>query len=329
MTDSERRGQHSRPPSASSKTKSSPEEGRPSSSRTLEDRCERAKLLREKQVEERKKKFEERKAAVEDRRRQRELEENAKNETLRHLLEHKPSLKSSGRKLPNLPRETAKEPLKATRPESLGRRISSGSCSSGESPVRTPPGSSPGNRGSRRSLTGPSSASTSCLSNFGCSPTKGNLGASKKASSSTNNLNEKPKSTAKTKEKSVVSRSLEKSAIPKAQSTGAIHQLGQNTSTTRAGAPRPKSGTKKSKSKAAPVHHAGTSSEQEAKLALAEHRRKIREEAERQALLDKQKQEQLRIEREAEEKRLAEEKGKKLNMDDFNSFMSEDSFIDK
>jgi hypothetical protein len=84
---------------------------------------------------------------------------------------------------------------------------------------------------------------------------------------------------------------------------GAIHQVGE------ARTSRPSTG-KKAKSKAKPVHHAGTSSEAEAGKALAEHRKRMREEAERKALLDKEKQERLQKEREEEEKRLAEENGR-------------------
>ena len=294
--------EHNRPPSASKTTSQNDKV------KTYEDRCEKAKLLRDKQVEERKKKYEERKAAVEDRRRQKELEDNAKNETLKHLLEHKNvPAKGSGRKLPNLPRDAVKDLSRPKRESLATRRVSSGS-SSGESPVHTPPGLSAGTVASRRNLTGPSSASTSCLSSFGCNP-KSNLGVSKKASSSTSNLTDQKSNrpASKTKEKTVVSKALDRTGLPKAQSTGAIHQIGHTTGTTR-NTSRPKSGAKKQK-KPAPVHHAGTCSEQEAKVALAEHRKKIREEAERQALLDKEKQEKLRIEREAETKRLAEEKG--------------------
>jgi hypothetical protein len=52
--------------------------------------AEGGKLLRDKQIEERKRKNAERKAAVEDRRKQKEREDRAKNEALRYLLDHKP-----------------------------------------------------------------------------------------------------------------------------------------------------------------------------------------------------------------------------------------------
>jgi hypothetical protein len=86
---------------------------------------------------------------------------------------------------------------------------------------------------------------------------------------------------------------------------GAIHQVGHTKPS------RPPAG-KKAKPKAKPTHHAGTSNEAEAGRALAEHRKKMREEAERKALLDKEKQEELRRQREEEEKRLAEENGRFL-----------------
>lgn len=279
--------------------------------KSYEEKGERSKLLREKQIEERRKKHEERKTAVEERRRQKEKEDNVKNETLRNLLGPKgnPGSKGvgSGRKLPNLPADGC-YPRRQSIPSG---RLSSGS-SSGDSPSDTPPGSAKGSKTSRRDLTGPSSASTSCLSSVGNglprSRTKTNM--SKKTSASTNNLMDNTLSTkpvGKLKEKSVVSKARTESGLPKAQSMGAIHQVGSPTK--RSHTSKPSSG-KKTKGKSNPVHHAGRDNPEEAKKALTEHRRKIREEAERQALLDKEKQEKLRIQREEEEKRLAEENGK-------------------
>lgn len=302
----------SRPSSGSAKT--NPKEGNKLDVKSLEEKCERAKLLREKQSEERKRKNNERIAAVEERRRQKQREESRKNETLRHLLEHKSTQGSkgfrTGRKLPNLPVEGS-----PNRDTLAMRRLSSGSSSS-ESSGHTPPGSAKGTKASRRNLTGPSSASTSCLSNVEngrvqCR-SKSNLAMSKKTSSSTNNLTDKSstnnsKPAAKAKGKSMVSHSLGVPGLPKARSTGAIHQVGQGSS--RHHSSRPASGGKH-RSKSTASHHAGTDNEQEAKLALAEHRRKVREEAERKALLDKEKQEQLRKQREEEERRMAEENGR-------------------
>ena len=279
---------------------------------SYEEKGERSKLLREKQIEERKKKHEERKTAVEERRRQKEKEDSVKNETLRNLLGPKGNPGSrgvgSGRKLPNLPADGC-YPRRQSIPSG---RLSSGS-SSGDSPSDTPPGSAKGTKMSRRDLTGPSSASTSCLSNVGNgrpqSRTKTNM--SKKTSASTNNLMDNTLSTkpaGKLKEKSVVSKAHPGSGLPKARSMGAIHQVGSSTKRNHSTS-KPSSG-KKTKGKSNPVHHAGRDNPEDAKKALAEHRRKIREEAERQALLDKEKQEKLRIQREEDEKRLAEENGK-------------------
>ena len=272
--------------------------------------AEGGKLLRDKQIEERKQENAERKAAVEDRRKQKECEDRAKNEALRHLLDHKPSSKTTGRKLPNVPSNGTAYPRRET---SATRRLSSSSSSS---EGHTPPGSGKGTRNTRRNLTGPSSASTSSLnsfgSNLGTGKPKGNLGVLKKTSVSTNNLNEgglghKAGQRAKDKgtEVGASARRSVGSSIPKAQSMGAIHQVGHTKPS------RPPAG-KKAKPKAKPAHHAGTSNEAEAGRALAEHRKKMREEAERKALLDKEKQEELRRQREEEEKRLAEENGRFL-----------------
>ena len=268
--------------------------------------AEGGKLLRDKHIEERKRKNAERKAAVEDRRKQKEIEDNARHETFRHLLEHKPSSKASGRKLPSVPNNG---PAHSRRETPATRRISSSSSSS---EGHTPPESDKGSRNARRNLTGPTSASTSSLNSFGSTARpRTNLGASKKASISTNCLNEKSsgaKAGQRGKDKGTgagaPARRSVGSSIPKAQSMGAIHQVGHSKTS------RPPTG-KKAKPKAKPTHHAGTSSEAEAGKALAEHRKKMREEAERKALLDKQKQEELRRQREEEEKRLAEENGKK------------------
>ena len=261
------------------------------------------KLLRETQIEERKRKNAERKAAVEERRKQKEQEDNAKNEALRQLLQHKPPSKTFGRKLPTVPSNGTAYGKRET---SAMRRLSSSSSSS---EGHTPPGSGKGARNTRRNLTGPSSASTSSLNSFGSGRVRTSLGSSKMTSVSTNNLSDDGggKTGERVKEKSsgvgVSARRSLGSSLPKAQSMGAIHQVGH----TKASRPPP---GKKAKSKAKPVHHAGTCSEAEAGKALAEHRKKMREEAERKALLDKEKQEELKRQREEEEKRLAEENGK-------------------
>ena len=268
------------------------------------------KLLRDKQIEDLKKKNAERKAAVEDRRKQKEREESAKNAAMRHLLEHKAPSKTTGRRLPSVPNNGTSNPRRET---SATRRLSSSSSSS---EGHTPPGSGKNTRNTRRNLTGPSSASTSSLNSFGSTQHLGvgkprtNLGASKKASASATNLNgeelgHKPGQRVKEKGAGVgpTARRSVGSSLPKAQSMGAIHQVGH------AKTSRPSTG-KKTKAKAKPVHHAGTSSEAEAGKALAELRKKMREEAEKKALLDKEKQEELRRQREEEEKRLAEEKGR-------------------
>ena len=271
---------------------------------------ESGKLLRDKQIEERKKKNAERMAAVEDRRKQKEREDNVKHEALRSLLEQRVPSKTTGRKLPNLPNNGSVYPRRET---SSTRRLSSSSSSS---EGHTPPGSSKGTRNTRRNLTGPSSASTSSLNSFGSAQNlstykpRSSLGASKKASASTNNLNDGSgynKTEKRVKDRDVgvgvTARRSVGAPLPKAQSMGAIHQVGD------ARTSRPSTG-KKTKAKAKPVHHAGTSSEAEAGKALAEHRKRMREEAERKALLDKEKQERLQKEREEEEKRLAEENGR-------------------
>ena len=226
---------------------------------------------------------------------------------MKNLLEQRVPPKASGRKLPNVPTNGTVYPRRET---SAMRRLSSSSSSS---EGHTPPGSSKGTRNTKRNLTGPSSASTSSLNSFGSTQSLGivkprsSLGATKKASASTNNLSDggyghsKTRQRVKEKAGAVARRSVE-SSLPKAQSMGAIHQVGH------AKAPRPSAG-KKAKPKAKPVHHAGTSSEAEAGKALAEHRKRMREEAERKALLNKEKQEKLQREREEEEKRLAEENG--------------------
>ncbi|XP_028416164.1 arginine and glutamate-rich protein 1-like [Dendronephthya gigantea] len=265
------------------------------------------KLLLEKQMEERKRKNAERKAAVEDRRRQKEKEDMTKNAALRQLLEHKaPTSKTSSRKLPTVPHNGAAAGRRET---SATRRLSSSSSSS---EGHTPPGSGKGGRSTRRNLTGPSSASTSSLNSFGGPQHLGrpqtNLGASKRTSSSTNNLNDGGKTGQRAKDTGagVTARRSVGANIPKAQSMGAIHQVGGHTKPSR-----PPTG-KKTKAKPKPTHHAGTSNEAEAGRALAEHRKKMREEAERKALLDKEKQEELRKQREEEEMRLAEEKAKEM-----------------
>ena len=262
------------------------------------------KLLLEKQIEERKRKNAERKAAVENRRRQKEQENVAKNDAMRHLLEHKtPASKTSGRKLPTVPNNGAASSRRET---SATRRLSSSSSSSEGHP---PPGCGKGARSTRRNLTGPTSVSTSSLSTFGSSQHLGkpqtNLGASKRTSVSTNNLSDGGRTGQRAKEKGagITARRSVGANIPKAQSMGAIHQVGGHSKPSR-----PPTG-KKTKAKPKPTHHAGTSNEAEAGRALAEHRKKMREEAERKALLDKQKQEELRRQREEEERRLAEEKG--------------------
>ena len=232
-----------------------------------------------------------------------EIEERKKRNvekvtTHRHHTGNKLQTKSSGRRLPNLPSNST---------QNTNRRLSSSSSSS---EGYTPPGSGHKTKTSRRNLTGPSSASTSSLSSYGSiqhlsAPGTG-LKTSKKNSVSTNNLSENRltvnENRAKCGDKDVPRRNIS-STIPKARSMNAIHHVGGKTS-----AQRPP--CKKGKPKAKPVHHAGTNDEAEATRALAEHRKRIREEVERKALLDKERQEELRCQCEEEEQRLAEENGK-------------------
>ena len=296
----------------------------------LDQRQEKVKLLREKQAEERRRKNEERRAAFEERRRKKEEDEKERWATLKEQAAKrdvsKPNASLSkpgtGRKLPTLPQEGgAKRPGSAVeRPSSLPKplarpstattarsplRNSADSLSGGstpkESPATTPSGLQP-----KKSLVGSKSASASNLNSSSAANRRGSGGS----------LQQRPSSKPRMRSTSTHSSALtldnhnsknstsQESLIPpagklaKSHSTSSIHKVGQHKPTTD------KSHKPETK------HKAGVTDEATAKQALAERRKKAREEAERQAALDKERQEAERLRKEEEERKRAEEEAK-------------------
>ncbi|XP_078373648.1 uncharacterized protein LOC144657216 isoform X2 [Oculina patagonica] len=293
---------------------------------SLDERQEKVKLLREKQAEDRRRKNEERRAAFEERRRKKEEDEKERWSTLKDQAAKrnvsKPNASASkpgtGRKLPTLPQEgSAMRPGSAVeRPSSLPKplmrpssattarspsRSSADSLSGGSTPKESP-ATTPGGLQPKKSLGVSKSASASNLNRRGSggsvpqrpsSGTKPRMRSTSTHSSALTLENQNSK-------KSTSRESLLPPAgkLAKSHSTSSIHKVGQH---------RP-AADKSHKTETKPK--AGVTDEATAKQALAERRKKAREEAERQAALDKERQEAERLKKEEEERIRAEEEAK-------------------
>lgn len=292
-----------------------------------DQRQNKVKLLREKQAEERRRKNEERRLAFEERRRQKEEEEKERWTALKEQADkhnvpkaNTSALKpGSGRKLPSVPSTegAAKRPGSAvetpSRPSSLPRPLTRPSSAS---PAKNPSRSSGG------SLSGGSTPKESPATTPSLQPKSSLQGKSVSASNlhtvsrrpSGSSVQPRPSSGTKTRVRTSSVQASDKPAsknsssresllppggkLTKSHSTSSLHKVGQH---------KP-AADKSHKTETKPK--AGVTDEATAKQALAERRKKAREEAERQAALDKERQEAERLKREEEERIRAEEEAR-------------------